>query len=132
MPATAEGGILDADAAANRGYAGLHGWMTAAEAAWNKNSDSGSMTLIDRWNFHNELGAQFPMPPLRVVYAKAGTLPAACLVRDRSVIDHMLYWSAPASDNEAYYLLSVLNSETARKRTASKMNTENAQFIKQE
>jgi hypothetical protein len=65
------------------------------------------MTLIDRWNFHNELGAQFPIPPLRVVYAKAGTLPAACLVLDQSVIDHMLYWSAPTSD------------KTARERTES-------------
>jgi len=119
VPATAEGVILDADAAANRGYAGLHGWMTAAEAIWKENSDNGSMTLIDRWNFHNELGAQFPIPPLRVVYAKAGTLPAACLVLDQSVIDHMLYWSAPTSDKEGYYLLCILNSETARERTES-------------
>jgi len=119
VPVTTEGAILDADGAANRGYAGLHGWMAAAEAIWKENSDNGSMTLINRWNFHNELGAQFPMLPLRVVYAKAGTLPAACLVRDQSVIDHKLYWSAPASNNEGYYLISVLNCETVRKRTES-------------
>jgi SAM-dependent methyltransferase len=119
VPATAHGALLDAEAAANRGYAGLHGWMTAAEAIWDDNSDSGPMKLIDRWNFHNELGAQFPIPPLRILYAKAGTLPAACLVRDRSVIDHMLYWSAPTSADEGYFLMSVLNSETARQRTAS-------------
>ncbi len=119
VPVTAEGAILDADGAANRGYAGLHGWMTAAEAMWNENSDNGSMTLIERWNYHNELGAQFPMPPLRVVYAKAGTLPAACLVRDQAVIDHKLYWTGPSSADEGYYLVSILNCETARKRTAS-------------
>ena len=119
VPVTTEGAILDADGAANRGYAGLHGWMAAAETIWKENSDNGSMTLINRWNFHNELGAQFPMLALRVVYAKAGTLPAACLVRDQSVIDHKLYWSAPASDNEGYYLISVLNCETVRKRTES-------------
>jgi hypothetical protein len=119
VPVTTEGAILDADGAANRGYAGLHGWMAAAEATWKENSDNGSMTLINRWNFHNELGAQFPMLPPRVVYTKAGMLPAACLVRDQSVIDHKLYWSAPASDNEGYYLISVLNCETVRKRTES-------------
>jgi hypothetical protein len=35
------------------------------------------------------------------------------------VIDHKLYWSAPASDNEASYLASILNCETARGRTQS-------------
>ncbi len=119
VPATAQGALLDAEAAADRGHAGLHGWMTSAEAIWDDNSDSGPMKLLDRWNFHNELGAQFPIAPLRILYAKAGTLPAACLVRDQSVIDHMLYWSAPTSADEGYFLVSLLNSETARQRTAS-------------
>jgi hypothetical protein len=119
VPVTARGAVLDAEAAANRGYTGLHGWMMAAEAIWNDNSQSGPMTLIDRWNYHNELGAQFPISPLRVVYAKAGTLPAACLVRDASVIDHKLYWCAPTSPTEGAYLSAILNSETARSRTAS-------------
>jgi len=77
------------------------------------------MKLIDRWNYHNELGAQFPIAALRVVYAKAGTLPAACLVRDTSIIDHKLYWCTPASPKEAAYLSAILNSETSRSRTAS-------------
>jgi hypothetical protein len=51
--------------------------MRQAEAVWQSHAESGVMTLIDRWNYHNELGAQFPIKPLRVVYAKAGTLPAA-------------------------------------------------------
>ena len=118
VPATQEGAILDADAAANRGYAGLLGWMTAAETIWNQNAASGAMKLIQRWNYHNELGSQFPTPPLRVVYAKAGSLPAACLVRDQSVIDHKLYWCSPVGDDEAYYLISIMNSETARERSA--------------
>jgi len=40
------------------------------------------MTLTGRWNYHNELGAQFPIAPLRVVYPKSGSQPAACLLRD--------------------------------------------------
>ena len=77
------------------------------------------MTLRERWNYHNELGAQFPLKPLRVVYAKAGTQPAACVLRDsKAVIDHMLYWATASSLGEARYLAAILNSETARERTA--------------
>jgi len=119
VPIMAQGAVLDAEAAASRGYTGLHGWMSAAEAIWNANAESGSMKLIDRWNYHNELGAQFPIPPLRVVYAKAGTLPAACIIRDESIIDHMLYWAAPRNEAEAHYLSAILNSETSRARVAA-------------
>jgi hypothetical protein len=118
VPVTREGAILDAQAAGNRGYSGLHGWMTSAEALWKANAES-EMTLTERWNYHNELGAQFPIARLRVVYAKAGTLPAACLVRDASIIDHMLYWAVPVGEQEASYLIAVLNSETARARVAT-------------
>jgi hypothetical protein len=118
VPLNQSGFVLDAEAAANRGFGGLHGWMRKAEAVWKVNADSGSMMLIGRWNYHNELGAQFPISPLRVVYAKAGTLPAACLLRDeRGVVDHMLYWMTPASEAEARYLIAVINSETARARS---------------
>jgi hypothetical protein len=117
---TDKGEMLDAEAAANRGFDGLHGWMSKAEKIWKTNAESGTMTLIGRWNYHNELGAQFPIAPLRVVYSKAGTQPAACLMRDAPyAIDHKLYWSAPAAENEANYLIALLNSETARQRGES-------------
>jgi hypothetical protein len=35
---------------------------------------------------------------------------------ERGVVDHMLYWMAPASEAEARYLIVTLNSETARAR----------------
>jgi hypothetical protein len=112
--------VLDAEAAANRGFDNLHGWMSKAEKVWNVNAESGSMTLIGRWNYHNELGAQFPLASRRVVYSKAGMQPAACLLRDATyAIDHKLYWSAPATEKEARYLTALLNSETARARGES-------------
>lgn len=117
VPVDAKGIVLDAEAAANRGIDGLHGWMRQAEAAWNSNADSGAMTLVGRWNYHDELGAEFPIASLRVVYAKAGSQPAACLLRDeRGVIDHKLYWMTPASETEGRYLTAILNSEVARAR----------------
>jgi hypothetical protein len=119
VPVLPDGTVVDVQAAANRGYSGLHGWMAAADALWNANAESGTMTLVERWNYHNELGAQFPLPPLRVVYTKAGTLPAACVIRAPFVIDHMLYWASPSSEAEAFYLIAIFNSETARARVAA-------------
>ena len=107
MPVTPEGTVLDAQAAANRGFSGLHGWMSAAESVWNANAESGTMTLSERWNYHNELGAQFPIAPLRVLYAASGTVPAACVIRESpAVIEHKLYWSSFANEGEALYLAS--------------------------
>ncbi|MFD2181050.1 N-6 DNA methylase [Rhodoplanes azumiensis] len=119
VPVLNDGTVLDAAAAANRSFLGLHSWMSAAERSWNTHAAHETMTLAGRWNYHNELGAQFPIAPLRVVYAKAGTLPAACVVRGREVIDHMLYWTAPATEDEAHYLVAILNSETSRSRIAA-------------
>jgi hypothetical protein len=117
VPVDGKGKVLDADAAAARGYDGLRGWMRKAEAVWKANAESGAMTLVGRWNYHNELGSQFPIAALRVVYAKAGTLPAASLLRDpRAVIDHKLYWMITAAEVEGRYLAAILNSETARAR----------------
>jgi hypothetical protein len=120
VPVTAQGAVLDAEAAANRGYSGLRGWMTAAEAIWDANAESCSMKLVDRWNYHNELGAQFPIPQLRVIYAASGTIPAACLLRrSTAAIEHAVYWAQIFSESEGHYLAALLNSETARARIAS-------------
>src|SRR3984893_9591242 len=109
VPVTDKGEVLDAEAAANRGFDDLHGWMKKAEKVWNATAESSSMMLIGRWNYHNELGAQFPLASRRVVYSKAGMQPAACLLHDASyAIDHKLYWSAPATAKEARYLTALL------------------------
>ncbi|HEY7647042.1 MAG TPA: N-6 DNA methylase [Hyphomicrobiales bacterium] len=116
VPVNGSGVVVDAKGAADRGYSGLVGWMRQAEKAWEVHGES-DMNLKQRWNYHNELGAQFPIKSLRVAYAKAGTLPTASIIRDdQAVIDHMLYWSAPSTEDEAAYLAVILNSETARSR----------------
>jgi hypothetical protein len=119
IPVNGDGAVLDAKGAADRGYSGVVGWMQAAERRWNGAAESG-MTLTQRWNYHNELGAQFPIAQLRVVYSKAGTLPAAAIVRDaRAVIDHKLYWSAFERLEEASYLTAILNSDVVRRNVSS-------------
>lgn len=117
IPVSEKGETLDAEAAANRGYDGLFGWMQKAEAVWTGDSESDAMTLVARWNYHNELGAQFPLAPLRLVYAASGSNPAACILRNSSaVVEHKLYWAPIASEKEALYLAALLNSEAARAR----------------
>lgn len=116
VPVDANGMILDAEAAANRGFDGLHSWMRKAETVWNS-SRSSSMSLIEQFDYYGKLASQFPVAPLRVVYTKSGSQPAACLLRDRiAIIDSQLYWIAPDCDTEGYYLTAILNSETARAR----------------
>ena len=117
VPVLSNGDVLDARRALDRQYDRLAGWMRKAEAAWAAHAESGAMTLVERWNFHNELGAQFPVPNYRVLYSKAGTQPTACVLSNQTaVIDHKLYWWAPTGIEEARYLAAVLNSETSRSR----------------
>jgi len=116
IPVNGDGSVLDAKKAADRGYRGIIGWMQAAEKLWNTHNET-NMPLVNQFNYYGKLEAQFPIAELRVVYSKAGTLPAAAIVRDtKAVIDHMLYWFAPETDAEARYLIAILNSETARKQ----------------
>lgn len=118
VPVSATGAVLDAKGAADLGYGGLHGWMRKAEALWNANADGRVKTLANQFNYFGKLAAQFPIRPLRVVYAKAGMQPAACLIRDlEAVIDHKLYWAELSDEREGHYLCAILNSETARAAT---------------
>jgi SAM-dependent methyltransferase len=119
VPITERGQVLDSVAAANRGLQGLFGWMRKAEEVWNDNRHSNDMTLIQRFDYFGLLKAQFPPPGLRVVYAKAGTLPAACILRRKDlVVENLLYWAPVNAEEEGHYLTAVLNSETARARAA--------------
>ena len=118
VPVTHKGKVLDAEAAANRGFDGLHGWMKKAEKIWNAHKRS-DMKLAELFDYFAQLSSQFPLAPLRVVYAASGTNPAACILKEPAVIEHKLYWSAPATEKEARYLTALLNSETARQRGES-------------
>jgi hypothetical protein len=91
--------MLDSEMAANptRGFERLSGWLKAAERTWAANkSSSTKLSWSDQQNYNGKLTAQFPIAPLRLVYAKSGALPAACIIRDdHAVIDHKLYWTQP-------------------------------------
>jgi hypothetical protein len=116
VPVLPGGDVLDARQAADRGLTRLGAWMREAEAYWKEHS-AGARTLKQRWNFHNGLANQFPVSPLRVMFAASGTLPAAVLVRDQNgVVEHAIYWAPVVSEDEGHYLAAILNSENVRAR----------------
>ena len=118
VPISEDGELLTARRAGDLAFGGLERWLHGAERLWSENA-SDKHDFGRQIDHYGKLTGQFPIAPLRVVFAKAGTHPAACLVRDREgVIDHKLYWAAIRSEAEAQYLLAVLNSETVRARIA--------------
>jgi hypothetical protein len=125
IPTDDRGEVMDARTAARAGFPNLAAWLRDAESKWNAKSArkaDGSLqrTLAERIDFHHELRSQSSAPPLRIAYAKAGTLLAACVIDDPlPVIDHMAYWATARTRNEASYLLAILNSEATRARVAT-------------
>ncbi|HEY5071858.1 MAG TPA: N-6 DNA methylase [Caulobacteraceae bacterium] len=119
VPVDDKGNMLSAKLAADQGWSGLSGWMRAAEATWTGHSRD-VMSLGERWNFHNELGAQFPINPMRLLYAASGVNPAATIAMDdNAIVEHGLYWGAIETEEQGRYLVAILNSEEARSRIAS-------------
>lgn len=109
--------VRDAAAARSAGYVHLASWLTAAEGLWESHG-RGQMALSDRIDYHGSLAIQMPPASVRVVYSKAGSQPAAAVLRDPGgVVDHKLYW-ADVEENEGHFLAAVLNSEAARSRVA--------------
>jgi hypothetical protein len=116
--------ILDADAALDAGYRHLSRWLRYAEAKWSelcsKRIDgTPRMTLVQQLDYMRKLSAQLAVQGPRLVYAKAGTLLAATVVEDATIIiDHMAYWAPLRSPAEGNYLSAIINSEIVRERIA--------------
>ncbi len=108
------GDLMNADRAEKRAYSHLAAWLRQAETLWNENG-KGQRAFSEQYDYFGQLSAQFPIAPIRVVYTKAGTNLAACVIRDEAaIIDHKLYWAQVESLNEGKYLCGILNSETLR------------------
>lgn len=108
--------LLDSMAAQQAGHLHLSRWLQQTERLW-ADHRKGDLSLTQQLDYYGKLSAQFTVPPLWVVYSKAGALPAAALLADtQAIIDHTRYWAGVSRLEEARYLLGVLNSETARSR----------------
>jgi hypothetical protein len=106
--------LLTSDKASRRGYSRLSNWLSTAEQLWSRHG-KGTMKFAEKMDFYGQLSAQFPISPLRVVYAASGSNPAAAIVTNNvAIIDYRLYWAAIADRNEARFLIAIFNSEVAR------------------
>lgn len=116
VPVTDNGRVLSSRSALEDGFDHLASWLTKVETLW-KEHGKGKRTFADQINYIGQLVAQFPVPHLRIIYTKSGTLPAACVIRNPlAVLDQKLFWARPSGEAEASYLAAVLNSEAARSR----------------
>ncbi|MGH6899070.1 MAG: hypothetical protein ACREJ5_21405 [Geminicoccaceae bacterium] len=108
--------LLDSNGARARGFSRLAAWLDQAEALW-REYGSKTVRFIDQLDYYGKLSAQFPIGSIRVVFAKAGSNPAAAVVRNsEGIVENALYWLATEQPQEALFLEAVLNSETARAR----------------
>jgi hypothetical protein len=99
------------------GYPGLADWWLRAEALWNEHRSRTSLSLLGRLDFHHDLSDQFPIAPQRVVYSASGNTLAAARIEDgTSIVEHKLYWASAATEEEARYLVAILNSATLTER----------------
>jgi SAM-dependent methyltransferase len=116
-----EGGhVLDSAAARSAGHRNLSLWLRDCEAKWAQHAQrtvdgKPRMALAASLDHMRKLTRQFPTPPARLLYAKAGTLMAAVVVTDPAmIVDHMAYWASVRSVAEGRYLAAILNSEHLR------------------
>ncbi|WP_189512500.1 MULTISPECIES: hypothetical protein [unclassified Mesorhizobium] len=116
------GAILTAASADAHGHRGLAAWLRDAETKWNEYSNKGAdgharMSLAERVDAMGTLRAQSNRTPIRVLYTKAGTRLSACWLDDDDVVvDHMAYWSAVHSLEEAAYVTAVINTSVVLER----------------
>ncbi len=120
-----DGAILTSASADARGHRGLAAWLRDAESKWNQHSNKdvdghARMSLAERVDAMGTLRAQANRSPRRVLYTKAGTRLSACWIEDADVIiDHMAYWAAANSLEEAAYVTAALNTSVVLERVTS-------------
>ena len=75
-------------------------------------------TLLDRLDYHRELSAQLKWrendkgTPIRVAYTASGQSTAAIIDTHDAIIDYTLFWASCRDNQEAHYLLAIINSRT--------------------
>nr|WP_294546460.1 N-6 DNA methylase [uncultured Rhodopila sp.] len=108
--------LMDSRAAAEAGYHYLSAWLRDAETKWALNCNKGTdglprMTLLQRIDYMRNLSGQAGTPSVRVLYTKAGTrLSAARIAANDVLVDTKAYWARVRSENEAAYLVGLINS----------------------
>jgi hypothetical protein len=93
-------------------YPKMAAWWRARNEEWIElRSASSPPTLLDRVDYNSSLANQLPTRPYRVLYNTSGSILRAAVLRDTAgLVDHGAYWASTNSEDEAFYLVAVLNS----------------------
>ena len=90
---------------------GFNQWWEKAEEIWESNRSTDRLSLFQQVDYQSKLSKQFPVPPLRVVYNRAGMHIVAAKIRDpRALIANGLYWAPMRTEEEADFLCAILNA----------------------
>ena len=119
----------------NNGDFKMAEWLDAVEVEWKKNATKTSLKSypnpVDYVNYHNKLTLQRQDRRYYIVYTASGTNIAAAVIDTKDipafkvdgvkissngfVADYKTFWFSTNDQNEAYYLVAILNSETLDK-----------------
>jgi type I restriction-modification system DNA methylase subunit len=110
--------LLTSEALREKGSREMGRWMKRVEDIWeDKREDKADkQSVYQRLDYQRELTNQNLKDRHLVLYTTSGTnLSAACVDRKaydlRLILDHKTYWASFDSEDEAYYLSAILNSE---------------------
>ena len=121
--------LCDQEWSQRQGFHGLALWLKAAEQIWRerRGAKAEQMIVYEWLDYRHKLTAQNPVAPFKVLYTTSGTHLAACVVNCQTgldikinevsiplqsfVADTKTYYFETADENEAHYLLALLNSE---------------------
>lgn len=99
-------------------FPGLAAWWRKAEGMFNRHkSDTTAITLKQQIDHLGKLRAQFPLAEHRLAYTGRGSIVTAARISNPdAVVDHALYWVGFDSEEEALYVVGVINTEAMNKR----------------
>ena len=97
-------------------------------ALWESNrSPNNPLDLLERIDYFRGLSTQLEWAnnpdsvPIRIIYTQAGQPTATLLHNDHAIVDSRLYWTTCGDEQEAYYLLAIINSDVLYEQVAPLM-----------
>ncbi len=113
--------IIRKEDAQRKGKTYLAKWLSKAEEIWKKIRGKKKVDLYEWLNYQNKLTRQNPRSKFKIVYPTSATHIAACVVdnayykektdlKHSVIIGHTLYYYETDNENEAYFLVAILNS----------------------
>ena len=120
--------VLSADAARNQGFLNLANWLEKAQEEWQeRRGEKAERMNVQEWlDYRRKLSSQ-KRAEYKVLYPTSATYLCACVVEDKPskievagqtieakgfVADYKAFYYDTDNEEEAYYLVTVLNSPT--------------------